>query len=231
MAKKMERDDYDRYLQESGGYERDLWNELRKSRKTAWVLASLGAFIGVAGIGAGYAGLHQEAPEPVVLRVDQATGAVDVVSTIADAETSYGEVVDKYWINNYILQREGYDWNTIQASYDAVGLLTTPEAQSEFARIYNDTDGRQVTLGNRARIVPRITSITLGGDTNTATVRFTTQVVRDNGIREPEQFWIATLAYRYVNSKMTEAQRRVNPLGFQVTSYRVDPEVVARGGR
>lgn len=231
MAKKMDRDEFNRYLDESGGYERDLWSELRRSRKTAWIIAGLSAFIGVTGIGAGFAGLSQEAPPPTVLRVDQATGAVDVVSTIADAETSYGEVVDKYWINSYVLNREGYDWNTIQASYEAVGLFTTPEAQSEYARVYNDTTGRQVTLGNRSRILPRIASITLGGDTNTATVRFTTQVARDNGIREPEQYWIATLAYRYLNSKMTEGQRRVNPLGFQITSYRVDPEVMARGAR
>lgn len=231
MAKKMERDEYNRYLEESGGYERDLWSELRKSRRTAWIIAGISAFMGVAGIGAGIAGLSQDAPAPTVLRVDQATGAVDVISTISNAETSYGDVVETYWINNYVLTREGYDWNTIQATYDAVGLLTAPAAQADFYSLYDTSTGRQTVLGNRARITPQISSITLGGDTQTATVRFTTQTVRDNGITEPPQYFIATIAYRFLNAQMTEAQRRINPLGFQVTSYRVDAEVMARGAQ
>lgn len=56
-------------------------------------------------------------------------------------------------------------------------------------------------------------------------MRFTTQAVYDNGVKDPEKRYVATLAYRYVyDAALTEEQRRVNLLGFQVTSYRVDPE-------
>lgn len=35
---------------------------------------------------------------------------------------------------------------------------------------------------------------------------------------------IATIGYEYANQPMREEARRINPLGFIVKSYRVDPE-------
>ena len=38
--------------------------------------------------------------------------------------------------------------------------------------------------------------------------------------------WIATIGYEYRKiSKMKEDDRLKNPIGFQVLSYRVDPEI------
>ncbi len=34
------------------------------------------------------------------------------------------------------------------------------------------------------------------------------------------------MSYRYASLEMNDQQRYVNPLGFQVTSYRVDDEYV-----
>jgi len=138
---------------------------------------------------------------------------------------SCDEQTDKYWINTFMLCREGYDWNTIQPCYDKIGLMSAAQVQADYARLYNDIDGRHIKLANRARVLPHVISITPDTGNRTATVRFTTQVVHDNGTREPSQRFVATLAYRYVyDAKLTEAQRMVNLLGFQVTSYRVDGE-------
>ena len=40
----------------------------------------------------------------------------------------------------------------------------------------------------------------------------------------PPQSLIATVGFEYVNAPQKEEDRSVNPLGFQITSYRVDPE-------
>ncbi|WP_276662626.1 type IV secretion system protein [Thauera aminoaromatica] len=44
---------------------------------------------------------------------------------------------------------------------------------------------------------------------------------------EQRRNWIATIGYTYVNAPISAQDRRINPLGFQVYSYRVDPESVA----
>jgi len=217
--------DFERYVIESEGFERDWAAELRKSRKTAWVVAGIGLVVGLIGMAAGVAGLSQTPAPPVVLRVDSASGAVDVVGTMPVEVQSYDEQTDKYWINDFMLCREGYDWNTIQTCYEKIGLMGNPQVQTDYLRLYNDMDGRHIKLSNRARVVPHITSITPNMDNRTAMVRFTTQLEHENGIKEPPQRFVAMLAYRYVyNAELTEAQRMMNLLGFQVTSYRVDHE-------
>src|SRR5688572_2067936 len=105
------------YLEESRGLERDYLSELCRSRRTAWHVAWAFGTIAVGGVLAGAAGLYKEAPPPLVLRVDNATGAVEAVSAMRVREQSYGEVVDQYWINQYVLNRESYDYNTIQMNY------------------------------------------------------------------------------------------------------------------
>lgn len=217
--------DFDRYVIESEGFERDWAEELRKSRKAAWIMAGVGTLVGILGLAAGVVGLSQEPALPLVMRVDNATGAVDVIGTMPTEVQSYDEQTDKYWINNFMLCREGYDWNMIQTCYDKIGLMSSQQVQGDYSRLYNDLDGRHIKLSNRARIIPHITSITPNLDSRTATVRFITQLVHENGTKELPRRFVATLAFRYVyDAKLTESQRRVNLLGFQVTSYRVDSE-------
>lgn len=39
--------------------------------------------------------------------------------------------------------------------------------------------------------------------------------------------WVATINFKYVGKPTTEAGRLNNPLGFQVISYRADPEIAS----
>ena len=57
-----------------------------------------------------------------------------------------------------------------------------------------------------------------------ANVRFHRTVRRGPQLEESD--WIATVAFTYTKAPMAEADRLRNPLGFQVTSYRADPEAV-----
>ena len=38
--------------------------------------------------------------------------------------------------------------------------------------------------------------------------------------------WVSTLTFSYTNAPMSSADRLINPLGFVVSEYRADPEVV-----
>ncbi|WP_043903282.1 VirB8/TrbF family protein, partial [Kingella kingae] len=61
--------------------------------------------------------------QPFVIRVDNNTGVTDIVTTLKNEEKSYGEVVDKFWLAQYVRHREGYDWQTVQDTFDATILL------------------------------------------------------------------------------------------------------------
>ena len=57
-------------------------------------------------------------------------------------------------------------------------------------------------------------------------VRFVTTTINPDGRSQPRQHWVAIVDYRFVGAAMSEADRYINPLGFQVTAYRRDAETL-----
>src|SRR6266496_1683703 len=216
--------DLEAYLEESRGLERDYLEELVRSRRAAWRVAAGAAALVAVALAALIALVPLKRVEGFVLRVDNATGAVDLVTTLRDGQTTYGEAVDRYFLNRYVLSREGYDYETLQTAYDATALMSSSEVQREYAALFDGPKARDKVLSNRARIVVRVRSIAPGTTRNTALVRFAKRMDRGDGAPEPEESLVATISFRYVGAAMHEQDRLVNPLGFQVTSYRVDPE-------
>lgn len=220
----MTREAFKAYLAESKGLERDLMEERVRSRRAAWRVAATSWLLLALSL-VGYSLLLPlKTVEPFVIRVDNATGAVDIVSVLTEAPQVYGEVVDKYWLNRYVQSRESYDYETVQATYDATVLLSAPEVQREFRGTYDGPEARDKVLGDRVRLRVRVRSITPSKDT--AVVRFVRTRHASEGLADVVESLVATIAFRYVAAPMREEDRLVNPLGFQVTSYRVDPETV-----
>lgn len=224
-------DDLNRYLEESRGLERDYIAEILRSRLVAWRLAigsGVLAFVAVLAL-LGLTPLKTNTP--FVLRVDNANGHVDVLTTLRDHESSYGEVVDTYFLNQYVLNREGYDYNTIQNAYNTTALLSEPEVQREYYAIFEGSQGRDKVLKDQSKIIVQVRSIAPTPESGSSeggigVVRFSTQLKHHNGSVEPLHHWIATIGYTYKDAVMSSEDRRINPLGFQVTSYRIDPETL-----
>ncbi|ASK27168.1 VirB8 family type IV secretion system protein [Neisseria chenwenguii] len=199
---------------------------VHKSAKIAWRIC--GACLLITGLSVGaVAGLTPlKETRPYVVKVDNNTGLTEIVTVMKTQEQSYGEVIDKHFLNKYIQYRESYDWVTIQDSYDATMLMSSPEVQAAYAQIYNDNpQAPHKILKNQYKVVAKVKAITFIG--KTAQIRFEKRMIPVTGDLNqeiPVQNMIATVGYEYVSQPMSEEARRINPLGFQVKSYRVDPE-------
>jgi len=230
MKKKdqVEADGFDTYLSETRGLERDFVGELVNSRRRAWRVATgFGALAALATVSmTGVIVSYRNPPPPPVFTIDKATGHVDMVTTLANDKIDPGWAVDKQYINTYVLNREGYDFNSLQLLYNTTGLFSSERVQREYGTIWQGKTARDKVLGDTAVITVDVKSIVQGPD-HTATVRFSTLTrYNNNGNTVGPVNYIATLAYRYVGAPMKEDDRRIDALGFQITSYRVDPEVV-----
>ena len=225
--KRVKAKELEQYLEESRGLERDYLSELVQSKRAAWRVASAAGVLAALALVALLALLPLKRVEAFVVRVDSATGSADVVTTVRNAQTTYGEVVDKYFVNMYVLNRESYEYDTLQTAYDTTVLLSSPDVQREYAALFEGPNARDKVLSNQTRILVKVRSITPGTSGNTAVVRFGRVRKQANGAPDVEESLVATVGFRYVGAAMREQDRLVNPLGFQVTSFRVDPEVVS----
>jgi type IV secretion system protein VirB8 len=59
-----------------------------------------------------------------------------------------------------------------------------------------------------------------------AQVRFMRHELNSEDDTPADSEWLATVVYRYLNPPVDERSRLINPVGFQVTQFRIDPVVV-----
>ncbi len=126
------------FINAAKGFESAEIVRVHKSAKIAWRIS--GACLLITGLAVGaVAGLTPlKETRPYVIKVDNNTGQTEIVTMMKNQEQSYGEVMDKHWLTRYVQLRESYDWVTIQDNYDAVMLMSSPEIQAAFSKIYND---------------------------------------------------------------------------------------------
>lgn len=202
----------------------------KKSKKTAWIIASVSIGVTTIAIFAFLVALlTRPEPEPTIIHVNDTTGAATVLRSVKDDKDQYDDVVNKYWLAAYVRAREGYDWYTISEQYDTVKLMSENDVSGDYEKKVNDPNGPLKTLKDKGKVVAKIESITFVNEL--AQVRFSTvkqSTNGDNADGSPVQKWIATIAFKYHAGWMTEQQRFVNPLGFKAVTYRADPEVISK---
>lgn len=201
---------------------------VERSEKRAWNIVKLMAVMFVLSVGAICLMMPLKTVEPFVIKVDQSTGMSEVLHIANTRDIPYSEMMAKYWLSQYVLAREGYDWRTLNQEFVKVRELSLPNVFEPYASQFgvDNKDSLESTLKDNVRIVVRLNSIVVNSD-SIATVRFTKiRVNNRSGATEGENSWTATIGFEYFpDFKVPEERRLVNPFGFKVTSYRVDPEI------
>lgn len=201
---------------------------VEKSERRAWLVAMCAIGVTVLAIVAIAMMMPLKESIPYVVRVDNATGVPDIVTAMTDRKVTGDEVMDKYWLAQYVRARETYDWYTLQRDYNTVGLLSSPNVGQGYAQLFEGKDALDKTYGKTTRATVEILSVVPAGK-NTGTVRFIKTTKRVDQETSPGTVtkWVATVAYEYRSTALIkESARLVNPFGFQVMTYRVDPEMI-----
>jgi len=219
--------DLKRYFTEARRWDQDRLARAVRSRRLAWLVAAAAAALAVTATSAVVVLTPLKTTEPFVIRVDQATGAVDVVRGLSDhsGPIPYDEAVSKYFLAQYVRAREGYLDPAAEEDFRLVSILSDGAEQRRWADLFRGSNPQspQNLYGSAGEAVVSIRAIGFIND-RVANVRFHRTVRQAQQVVESD--WIATIAFSYTRAPMSEPDRLRNPLGFQVTSYRADPEVI-----
>lgn len=226
MAAGVKAEDQDRYFSEASSWDRDRALEAGRQKRVAYLAGAGGIALGVIAL-AWHITSPLKSVEPYVIRVNQTTGEVDVVSAVKNTKEITGnEAVSKYFLSQYVRQRESWVAAAATEMFDAAAAMSTPAEQQKMAaerRPENpNSPVNRFRSGETVGVIVR--QVTFVND-RVAIVRFT-RSVRSLGVAGDQlSSWAATINFKYVEKPETEADRLRNPLGFQVISYRADPEV------
>src|SRR3954467_4884333 len=131
----------------------------------------------------------------------------------------------RYFAVRYVRAREGFQFAEAKDNFQEVSLLSAAPEQQRFAAVYRgpNPESPQQLYGRSA--VARITIKSISAiNKNVVSVRYLREVRRGEEVKATH--WISTLTYAYAKSPASMGDRLVNPLGFTVSEYRSDPEVV-----
>ena len=227
-------------LSQSINFEVTVVDLARRSERRAWLVAF--AAIGMSLILAGgyFYMLPLKEKVPYLVMADAYTGTSTVAKLRDDFTTNSiatSEAINISNVAHFVLARESYDLNLIgQRDWDTVFTMASPEVAADYRalhaptnpespfKLYNKGSSIRVKILSTALIRTSKTAIPTG-----ATVRFQRVLFnRTSGVTRPMDSKIASLEFTYkTNLKMDEQKRILNPLGFQVMSYRVDSDYSA----
>ena len=163
---------------------------------------------------------------PYVIRVDNATGYTDIAPQLEQQKTSYDEVINKFFLSQFVINYESYDWQTVRAMHDNVKLMADSAVFNGYKSNMLAKNSPLNQLKDSYKLKVKIKSVTfLNADT--AQIRFKKMVLDKQGKVAPEYVatdWVATMAFDYDHDIKNEGERLLNPLGFNALSYAVDPE-------
>ena len=194
-----------------------------RTRYWGWVAA--GVITLVSGLQAhalsAMAPLKTVAP-PVVLEKDCTTNALTEVRPIKALELSQDEALGEFNLTRYVIARETWDPAVGQTNHQLVFAYSEPSVWEVYAA-WNQrgTPGSRVDLYGDDVVEVHIRSVSFL-EVGQALVRFSTT----RRARAETQHWISTVHFTYVEPPPEFNARQQNPMGFIVTHYRRDQEVI-----
>jgi type IV secretion system protein VirB8 len=222
------RESLDAYYAEAASWNRDRVQASRSSQRIAWWIAGIAAAIALLEALALVLLTPLKSVEPYTLMVDKTTGYVQALKPLDQAKIAPDTALTQSFLVQYVIAREGFDIATLNANYRKVALFSVGTARSSYLQQMqvSNPSSPLIAFPRTTTIDVRVKSVSPIGS-NSALVRFDT-VRSDSGAQpQPASAWVAVIHYRYSQAPMSLEDRFVNPLGFQVTGYRKDQEVLA----
>lgn len=218
---------YDRkdYYEKAATWDHEIIARALQSKRRAWIIAFASLGISILCLSTLILILPLKTFEPYVVTVDRSTGYLEVSKALKELTLSEDQAVTEANLVKYLSLREQYNGAILRQNYETVELMSAEQALKDYQALWAATnpDNPSMKLGHDIFIDIKIKSVSFIND-NTASVRFLRER-RDND-RVKTSHWNAVIQFRYSQKPMKMKDRFSNPLGFQVTTYRVNPEVL-----
>jgi len=183
-------------------WENETFRKLTRSRALAWIVTSVALALAVMSVLAAFVmALKLGSTEPVVIKVDRTTGHAERQTEVTGTSVIAGD--EALAMSYVVMARETWAWDWDYSNTE------------HLERVYGN--GQVVSVVQSAQPL----------DDNTATVNFT-KTYRASGKKPVTQPFVAIVTFGFVNRPKSGADIWKNPLGFEVSSYRAQPQNTQR---
>lgn len=214
-------------FQKGTGWGDDRLARIERSNKLAWSAAAALAVVAVleAMALAGLAPLKTVVP--ITVLVDRQTGFATTVDPTKAQNVAPDAALTRSMLAQYVMARETVDRAVAPSNYRKTMLWSGDVARRSYVATMSPTNPSNPYLG-----LPRSAAYA-------ATIRSVSSLSNDQAIirydvvsgdpegREVRRPFVSIMRYRFRQKVLSEEDRFINPLGFEVINYRKDPETIA----
>jgi len=211
----------DAYFQEGEGWGQEVYDKAKASEKRAWNITYLLGLISVLSVGAVFMLTPLKRVETSFIIVDKNTGYMEQITQVGAGTITQNEALAEANIAGFIKSHEIWDPTDFQERVNYIRLTSSDDVYRLFLDTIN-TRAETLVLDDDRRVY--IKTLSHNPERKTAFVRISTDTIV-NG-RSTEEHWAVTLEYEYTSTPRDRDTAHINPLGFTVTSYRVDQESI-----
>lgn len=218
------------YLEEAASWDADRVAQAARAVAVARRVAAAGWLCAIASSVALALLVPLKRVEPYLIRVDNATGVVDVVPVYA-GHAALGEAVSRYFLAHYISVCERFDYAMAESDYEECAAFNSARLNQALYAKWNRAnprsplnvhkDGGTESVGIESVSFFKRAS----GTSDLAQVRFALTERQGDGAQGKITHWIASVEYHYGKPPDDPRTRAWNPLGFEVLDLRIEPEV------
>lgn len=207
------------------------WYEERSDRiivqrNILLVLSSLLILLVVISIAAVTFVINSREFSPFVIQIDDSTGVATIVNPISSEILNGNEALTRYFIKKYLIARETY--NPVNFNTEArttVRLLSSSNVYFLFLNYIRSKDVDPVLMYGQTNTtyltVKSWSKLESKAEQNTYIVRF---AITETAGNKKVYNKIAVVSYSYIPMELTDAERDINPVGFQINGYKVDDD-------
>ncbi|WP_375319529.1 virB8 family protein [Candidatus Tisiphia endosymbiont of Oplodontha viridula] len=203
-------------------------DKLVVQRNILLVISILLLFLIMASIAAITIVINSREFSPFVIQIDNSTGAATIVNPISSEILSGNDALSRYFIKKYLIARETY--NPVDFDTEArrsIRLLSSSSVYYNYLGYIKNKDIDPVlryAQNNTTFLIIKSWSKlqeNLKENKNKYIVRFSiNETTGDKKVYNR----IAVVSFAYVPMELTDAERDINPVGFQINDYRVDDD-------
>ena len=219
------------YFAEASSWDADRIRQGRRTVRLALAVAGAG-WLAVLLLGAALMLLMPlKHVEPFVVRVDNATGVVDVVP-VYTGRSGVPEAVTRYLLTHYVTVCERFNFSTAESDYEECGAFHSAQRNQAWYALWNPTNPSSPlnVYKDGTSVRSQVASVSFfkraSGVGDLAQVRYVKAKRSAGSATEEATHWIATLQYAYADPSSDPKVRGWNPLGFKIVDFKPEPEVL-----
>jgi type IV secretion system protein VirB8 len=208
----------------------DINGALRGSRRRAYAVAGIATAIAALEALALFALAPLKTVVPYTITVDRQTGYIQLAQGVLPGPLSQNTAIIQAFLVQYVLAREGFDVTDLQTQYNKVATWTVGPARDDYLHdMQRQNPLSPVNVNDADALVSVIVKSISLLDRNSALVRFDTEKHEKGSTAVARHSFTAVIRFGFTGAAMRNEDRFVNPLGFQVSSYRRDSDTPEAG--